>query len=574
LEDAKTTVRIASTNDREIIYRIRHDVYAKEIGQYPENAKRLLTDDLDTRNTFLVAYSANELAGFVSITPPGGSYSIDKYVSRADWPITYSSSLNEIRLLTVTRKHRSRAIAALLMYAALRYVEEHGGSRIVAMGRRDLLPLYEGVGMSRAGLTIQSGAVTYELMEASVSALRERLRSQPRLLDRLQRSCRWHLDMPFLTDVPCFHGGAFFQAIGERFETLALSKEIINADVLDAWFPPSPRVISALETHLPWLLQTSPPSDARGLIQVISEVREIPAESLMAGPGSSALMYLSFQRWHTPGSRVLLPEPTYGEYAHIFGQVIGCNIDRLTLEENDQFCIRQEAILNELSRNKYDLLVLVNPNNPTGKLLRTHEMADLLAQIGPSTRVWLDEAYLDYSGAGQSMEAYAANSQNIFVCKSMSKVYALSGARSAYLCGPPDEILGLRRYQPPWAVSLPAQVAACEALRDPDYYTQRYKETVVLRKSLAAMLAAALPGAEITESVANWILYKLNEDHFDAAKVCERCRLDKVYLRDAGVSSHLLSPRTIRVAVKDKAANERIIESLTTAVRELQRGNC
>ena len=43
----------------------------------------------------------------------------------------------------------------------------------------------------------------------------------------------------------------------------------------------------------------------------------------------------------------------------------------------------------------------------------------------------------------------------------MSKVYALSGARAAYLCGPPDMIDELRPLRPPWSVSLPGQIAAC-----------------------------------------------------------------------------------------------------------------
>src|SRR5260221_12693846 len=86
----------------------------------------------------------------------------------------------------------------------------------------------------------------------------------------------------------CFHGGAFFESIGPRFRTLERRKEVINADVLDAWFPPSPKVVTALMEHLPWLLQTSPPADAGGLVDIISETRGIPPESLMAGPGSSA----------------------------------------------------------------------------------------------------------------------------------------------------------------------------------------------------------------------------------------------------------------------------------------------
>ena len=55
----------------------------------------------------------------------------------------------------------------------------------------------------------------------------------------------------------CLHGGAFFTAIGEEFDHLEARSGIVNADVLDAWFPPSPRVVEAIRRDLPWLLQSA-----------------------------------------------------------------------------------------------------------------------------------------------------------------------------------------------------------------------------------------------------------------------------------------------------------------------------
>jgi histidinol-phosphate/aromatic aminotransferase/cobyric acid decarboxylase-like protein len=65
----------------------------------------------------------------------------------------------------------------------------------------------------------------------------------------------------------------------------------------------------------------------------------------------------------------------------------------------------------------------------------------------------------------------AVNSENAFVCKSMSKVCALSGARVAYLCAGTHLLEDLRSVTPPWVVSLPAQVAAVHALIDNEYYS-------------------------------------------------------------------------------------------------------
>ena len=66
----------------------------------------------------------------------------------------------------------------------------------------------------------------------------------------------------------------------------------------------------------------------------------------------------------------------------------------------------------------------------------------------------------------------------------MSKVYALSGLRAAYLCANPKNIRTLKKITPPWVISLPAQIASTYALKEEDYYRRKYKENDVLRENL------------------------------------------------------------------------------------------
>ena len=179
----------ATVRDREELYRIRHDVYACELGQHPTNASGRLRDSLDDWNSYLVAKIEGEIVGFASLTPPsqpacaaeaasarrGHTYSIDKYFARATLPFPVDARLHEVRLLTVLKPYRGSELAMLLMYAALRWVEAHGGDRIAAIGRREILGFYCKAGLQPTGLTVQSGAVTYELMHASTARLRERL---------------------------------------------------------------------------------------------------------------------------------------------------------------------------------------------------------------------------------------------------------------------------------------------------------------------------------------------------------------------------------------------------------------
>jgi histidinol-phosphate/aromatic aminotransferase/cobyric acid decarboxylase-like protein/GNAT superfamily N-acetyltransferase len=559
-DTARVTLAVAAERDSETIARLRHEVYAHELGQHAVNGAGRLRDALDGHNIFLVARLAGEIAGFVSLTPPNRpAYSIDKYFPRASLPFTIDNRLYEVRLLTVLRPYRGRELATLLMYAAFRWVEAHGGTRIVAIGRREVVGLYARVGLRPLGFSTPSGAVTYELMLATVDELRARAAEFSPLLERLEERTDWQLPFSFRRPAPCFHGGAFFSAIGEKFDHLERSHHIINADVLDAWFPPAPGVLAALHEHLPWLLRTSPPTGCDGLVETIAHARGVAPANILPGAGSSDLIFRALRHWLTPKSHALILDPTYGEYAHVLEKVVGCTVDRLTLSREDGYAVdsaRLAAALND----GYDLVVLVNPNSPTGRHLPRAELECLLRRLPPRTRVWVDETYVEYAGPGESLEPFAAQSENVIVCKSMSKVYALSGVRAAYLCAGPHQLEALRAITPPWAVSLPAQVAAVRALEDPAYYAARYTETAMLRESLAAGLRAF--GWDVLPGIANFLLCHLPASGPDAETVLQRARPHGLFVRNAATMSPRLGSRTLRLAVKDAATNQRMLEIL------------
>jgi histidinol-phosphate/aromatic aminotransferase/cobyric acid decarboxylase-like protein/GNAT superfamily N-acetyltransferase len=563
--EAKITIALADDSDRPELYAVRHQVYALELGQHLPNSAARLSDPLDTHNLYLKAVIADRIVGFVSITPPGQSYSVDKYFAREDFPFLFDDGLYEVRLLTVLPSHRRLAVASLLMYAALRWIETRCGTRIVAIGRLEVLSLYRKVGLRSLDRRVKSGAVTYELLTATVAELRQHVEHLQRELIWLEQRTNWQLNTPFHSVTACRHGGAFFAAIGEDFRHLERSRDIISADVLDAWFSPSPRVISAIREHLPWLLRTSPPTHSTGMVGAIAHARNVPAECIVPAAGSSELIFLAFREWLDHNSRVLLIDPSYGEYFHIAERIVRCRVDRLTLHRNDGYALRLATLETQLTSATYDLVVIVNPNSPTGHHVQREQLEGLLARIPIRTRVWVDETYVDYAGRGESLEAFAARSHNIMVCKSMSKVYALSGVRVAYLCAPAPVADALRKITPPWAVSLPAQVAAVNALEDPDYYAARYRETHQLREDLAASLCGV--GLEVCASAANFLLCHLPAGSHNAALVSQRSRTRGLYFRTGGEISQVLGEYALRIAVKDAPANRRIAAILQWAMQ-------
>jgi histidinol-phosphate/aromatic aminotransferase/cobyric acid decarboxylase-like protein len=148
--------------------------------------------------------------------------------------------------------------------------------------------------------------------------------------------------------------------------------------------------------------------------------------------------------------------------------------------------------------------------------------------------------------------------------------------RAAYLCGAARVVEELRAITPPWAVSLPGQVAAVAALQDPDYYAARYAETIRLCAELAAGLEA-FDGWEIVRGVANFLLCHLPADGPNAVTLVQQCREQGLFLRDAGAMGRNLGTHTVRIAVKDAETNAwmlKLLRSVLTSDRNIAPADC
>ena len=186
---------------------------------------------------------------------------------------------------------------------------------------------------------------------------------------------------------------------------------------------------------------------------------------------------------------------------------------------HDQFCVESEEgfalhadDLVEQAR-QHDAVIFVNPNSPTG--VYCEEMKDIVCRIQDDSTsptrckmIWVDETYIDYIEDAQSLESLTETIPNLLVCKSMSKCYALSGLRVAYAVS--QKIKYLRRFIPPWAVSLPGQLAAVAALKNPEYYRQQYNIIHQEREQLSELLRNEQ--FEVLPGVANFVLTFLPVD--------------------------------------------------------------
>lgn len=507
------------------IYRARHSIYSRELGQYPISPEGALSDYTDAYNVYVTATGGRALQGFVAVTPPGDRKAFQKHGITAVHDDSY-----EIRLLSVLPGYRGRGLSEALMYAAMRYVEACGGQHIEAMARQEVLPLYLRVGMRPVpGAAVQVGSVQYVHVHAHVSDI----------LHRPPTRVEWRLPFPVATTAPCAHGGKGLEA---------LDPEGINADVLDAWFPPAPSVVREFVEHASDI-HVTPPAQPAELARILSSAKKLPQQCFVFGAGSSDLIYRCLFAWLTPASRVLVLSPTYAEYAHVL-RAIGCSVTEWRVDGAYRMCP------DTAPAGQWDLVVACNPNSPTGIL---HEnVQGLLAHWGPNTRVWVDETYMEYAGTEHSVEPHVMTNPNLVVCKSLSKAYALSGVRVGYVCAHPAQLDGIRARTPPWIVSRVALRAATEALRSTFYYARRYEQTHALRKHLVQWLQAHA-WQVVHGSCANFVMCKPPPGH-TAADIVERCAARKLYIR-------LVDDRHVRIAVKDPDTAEVMCSVLDAVVR-------
>ena len=574
----------AGCDTLEAIEKIRHQVYAVELKQYAASP----TGRLDEPGKFFViAYDdANEIAGYVSITAPPNKPRLSKQVDPSDYAACVESlgpdaSIYEIRSLTLLSAWRGSQLSYLLMHAAGQSIRRSGGTHVIAIGKTSVLSLYRRLGM-RVHCAVKVGAVNYSLMTLRLTAFNMGfatacailLRRTPapifRATARLAAAAASALP-PLLRllsprplegpSAPCYHGGSRWAASGFDF---AKRDALVVADVLDAPFPPSPAVRAALTAQIGRLASESPPTHAEPLVAAIAAARGVPADKILVSSGSSSLLFSLLPRLLTPRARVLVLDPSYAEYEHVLTHVVGCKVERLAVNAGD-LTVDLAALERAVRGGRYDMVCLVNPNSPTGQ----HAALDgvvAAAKAAYARRgkpiVWVDETYIDYvsdAGGGTSLEPEVGG--GLFVCKSLSKVVPLAGLRVAYLAGDVDP---LRRYIPPWPVSLPAQLAATVALGEPEYYRARRDEVRAEREVMRARLIDVLEapyGVKVLSGCANFFLLELPKDFVvDAPRLVDGCRgRSGVYLRPFGAA-------WVRIAVRSRAENERVVAAIVAEV--------
>lgn len=319
----------------------------------------------------------------------------------------------------------------------------------------------------------------------------------------------------------------------------------------------SPRINTAIMRGIN-LLKQYPDPHCTSARQALSEYWGIGADNFLLGNGSNELIYLLPRALGC--SRVLTCQPAFSEY-ELSAKAAGAKTYFLFSREKDDFCIDVEKLAAYVP--KVDLLILCNPNNPTGNLLHKHSLLNVAEACKKNkTYLLIDEVFMDFvdNESKLSLLREAAKTKYLLILRSFTKFFCLPGLRVGYLVTAKETVKRIIPFQPSWSVNSLAQQVVAQSLRDRSFInrTKKYlkKERDFLFNNLTGIKAirAYYPSA-------NFIFCKILNKKINSKKLLLRLIKSGIVIRDCS-NFRGLNRTFFRIAVKSRKDNHFLIESL------------
>ena len=210
-----------------------------------------------------------------------------------------------------------------------------------------------------------------------------------------------------------------------------------------------------------------------------------------------------------------------------------------------------------------DMIILSNPNNPSGCLYMPTFLRALVAEcVQKQILLVVDECFMDFvdSAHTYSLLEFVANCRNLIVIRAFTKFYGMAGLRLGWCAtSNADLIAGMKKAGPPWSVSIPAQAAGIAALSE-EAYADRLRGYI---SAECQQLQSGLQGLgfQVISGAANYILFY--SERTDLARLL----LERgIAIRDC--SNYVgLGPGWYRVAVRLREENERLLREIAFLLR-------
>lgn len=293
---------------------------------------------------------------------------------------------------------------------------------------------------------------------------------------------------------------------------------------------------------------SSYPEESKAIL-ALAEQHERSADEVLPTNGAADAFWLLAAALLPRHAVVVHPTFTEPEAAL---RAFGRPVER-AFRRPDDFALDPRAVSEDA-----DLVVLGNPNNPTGTL----DSARVLERLACPGRVLVvDEAFMDFvPGESESM-ARRADLPGLVVVRSLTKAWSLPGLRAGYLIGPADLVRTLREMRQPWSVNTVALAALTACARDRITAEKVAAEVAVARDALMSALSQ-LPGVRVWPSAANFLLVRVPDGPSIRAWLLGR----GIAVR-GGETFPGLTADHLRIAVRRPEQNRLLLEALGEVVR-------
>ena len=383
-----------------------------------------------------------------------------------------------------------------------------------------------------------------------------------------------------------FHGGNIYKVFREKN-----IKEILDysSNINPYGIPESlkKRITENLE-----VLERYPDPDYVELREKLANLNKVNLSDIILGNGATEIIFL-FMKVINP-KKILIVSPTFGEYeravkaTEIPGDTVSLScsngdnknvenkkieIEYFELKESDDFKLNIGNLKNQLEK-KYDLLIICNPNNPTGKFLKLAQTEEILKECNKyDTKLFIDEAFIEFlaDGMKESIINTEENKKNLFVTRAFTKFFAIPGLRLGYGMYFDKELeQKISEKKEPWSVNNIAELAGLTVLDDTEYIEKTLK-WITKEKIYMYEKLNEISGIKVYETEVNFITGKIDEKLFSEGlnvKILREKMLEQgILIRDAS-NFKFLDERFFRLAIKDRESNDRVIKVLKGIFRE------
>jgi len=303
-----------------------------------------------------------------------------------------------------------------------------------------------------------------------------------------------------------------------------------------------------------------PEPQPAALVDALAKLYGVRREQLLVGRGSDEAIDLLVRAFCRAGEdAILIQPPTFGMYS-VCAHTQNAAVVEVALRAD--FTLDVDALLAAVTPS-VKLVFVCTPNNPTGQIVPRVDIERLAQALTGRALLIVDEAYIEFSDADSAI-ALIERHENLAVLRTLSKAWALAGARIGSLLASAEIIALLRKIMAPYPLPSPCVVAALSALSASGQQNAREHLTVVKeqREIMQAALSKLAGVREVLPSQANFLAVRFD----DPGAVYARLLAAGIVVRDVRRYPHLGD--ALRITIGTPQENDNVLAGLKSSAMD------